>query len=398
MKSSVVRPLTGLALIVTICLIVALAVALFQGSFTKSVPVTVISERAGLVMNNDADVKMRGVDVGKVESIESRPDGTAALHLAMDPAQMHLIPSNVDVDIASTTVFGAKFVQMKPPENPSAEKLRPGQVIQSDSVTVEINTVFQQLVNVLDKIDPAKLNQTLGAIATAFNGRGEQFGQTLVDFNALLAKIDPSLPNLEADIEASAPTFNAYADAAPDLMSTIRSTTSVSNSIVDQEQNLDQFLVSAIGLADIGNEVIGGNREALADVLENLVPTAELLNLYKKSLWCGIGGLVPFAKSPPQFSGVMVSAGLTLGVERYRYPRDLPKVAASSGGRDYCKELHLPELEPGFVPPSIVGDVGANPSQYGNAGILLNSEGLKNWLFGPLDGPPRNTAQIGMPG
>ncbi|KUH96957.1 MCE-family protein [Mycolicibacterium acapulense] len=398
MKSSVVRPLTGLALIVTIVLIVALAVALFQGSFTKTVPVTVISERAGLVMNNDAEVKMRGVDVGKVESIETRPDGTAALHLAMDPAQMHLIPSNVDVDIASTTVFGAKFVQLKPPENPSAEKLRPGQVIQSGSVTVEINTVFQQLVNVLDKIDPAKLNQTLGAIATAFNGRGEQFGQTLVDFNELLAKIEPSLPNLEASIEASVPTFNAYADATSDLMSTIRSTTSVSNSIVDQEQNLDTFLVSAIGLADIGNEVIGGNREALGDVLENLVPTAELLNLYKKSLWCGIGGLVPFAKSAPQFSGVMVSAGLTLGVERYRYPGDLPKVAAKSGGRDYCKELGLPELPPEFVPPALVGDVGANPAQYGNAGILLNSEGLKNWLFGPLDGPPRNTAQIGMPG
>ncbi|KUI34757.1 MCE-family protein [Mycobacterium sp. IS-1590] len=398
MKSSVVRPLTGLALIVTIVLIVALAVALFQGSFTKTVPVTVISERAGLVMNNDAEVKMRGVDVGKVESIETRPDGTAALHLAMDPAQMHLIPSNVDVDIASTTVFGAKFVQLKPPENPSAEKLRPGQVIQSGSVTVEINTVFQQLVNVLDKIDPAKLNQTLGAIATAFNGRGEQFGQTLVDVNELLAKIEPSLPNLEASIEASVPTFNAYADATSDLMSTIRSTTSVSNSIVDQEQNLDTFLVSAIGLADIGNEVIGGNREALGDVLENLVPTAELLNLYKKSLWCGIGGLVPFAKSAPQFSGVMVSAGLTLGVERYRYPGDLPKVAAKSGGRDYCKELGLPELPPEFVPPALVGDVGANPAQYGNAGILLNSEGLKNWLFGPLDGPPRNTAQIGMPG
>ncbi|KUI41735.1 MCE-family protein [Mycobacterium sp. GA-1199] len=398
MKSSVVRPLTGLALIVTIVLIVALAVALFQGSFTKTVPVTVISERAGLVMNNDAEVKMRGVDVGKVESIETRPDGTAALHLAMDPAQMHLIPSNVDVDIASTTVFGAKFVQLKPPENPSADKLRPGQVIQSGSVTVEINTVFQQLVNVLDKIDPAKLNQTLGAIATAFNGRGEQFGQTLVDFNALLAKIDPSLPNLEASIEASVPAFNAYADAAPDLMTTIRSTTSVSNSIVDQEQNLDQFLVSAIGLADIGNEVIGGNREALGDVLENLVPTAELLNLYRKSLWCGIGGLIPFAKSPPQFSGVLVNAGLTLGVERYRYPGDLPKVAAKSGGRDYCQELGLPELPPEFVPPAIVGDVGSNPAQYGNAGILLNSEGLKNWLFGPLDGPPRNTAQIGMPG
>ena len=83
---------------------------------------------------------------------------------------------------------------------------------------VEINTVFQQLVHVLDKIDPAKLNETLGAIATAFDGRGEKFGKTLTDFNAFLAKIEPSLPNLSRDLEAAAPTLGAYADAAPDLV------------------------------------------------------------------------------------------------------------------------------------------------------------------------------------
>uniref|UniRef100_A0A5Q5CJE3 Virulence factor Mce family protein n=1 Tax=Mycobacterium sp. (strain JLS) TaxID=164757 RepID=A0A5Q5CJE3_MYCSJ len=398
MKGSAVRPLTGLALLVAIGLIIALAIGLFAGTFTRTVPVTVVSDRAGLVMNPDAEVKMRGVDVGRVETIERRPDGKAVLHLAMNPSQLHLIPSNVNVDIASTTVFGAKFVRFFPPEDPSPEKLRKGQVIEGQHVTVEVNTVFQQLVEVLDKIDPAKLNETLGAISSAFNGRGEKFGQTLVDLNAVLAKIEPSLPNLAHDIEASVPTLTAYGDAAPDLISAVQNTTQFSNTIVDQQQNLDEFLVSAIGLADIGNEVIGGNREALGDVLENLVPTAELLNTYKKSLWCGIGGLIPFAKSGPQYSGIMVSAGLTLGVERYRYPGDLPKVAAKSGGRDYCKELGLPELPPEFVPPMVVGDVGSNPAQYGNSGILLNSEGLKNWLFGPLDGPPRNTAQIGMPG
>ena len=36
--------------------------------------------------------------------------------------------------------------------------------------------------------------------------------------------------------------------------------------------------------------------------------------------------------------------------------------------------------------------------RYGNQGILLNSDGLKQFLFGPIDGPPRNTIQIGMPG
>lgn len=397
MNKNLVRPLAGLGMVVALLVILAVSIGLFAGKFTETVPVTVISDRAGLVMNPDAKVKMRGVQVGTVKSIDYRPDGTAALQLDMDPSQLPLIPENVNVDIASSTVFGAKFVQFEAPENPVGE-LRTGQVLRGDHVTVEINTVFQQLVNVLDAVDPLKLNETLGALSQAFSGRGEKFGQTLTDFNALLAELEPSLPNLSRDIEAAVPTLEAYGDAAPDLVSIFENTTTLGNSIVDEQENLDQFLISSIGLADLGNEVVGGNREALTNVLDVLVPTTQLLHDYRKSLWCGIGGLVPFAQSPPQFSGIFVSSGLTLGVERYRYPRDLPKVAAKSGGRDYCAELGLPEMPAEFVPPLIVGDVGSNPAQYGNSGILLNSEGLKNWLFGPLDGPPRNTAQIGMPG
>lgn len=396
--TSYVRPLAGLGLVVALLAIFALSVGLFRGSFTETVPVTVISDRAGLVMNPDAKVKMRGVQVGKVKSIEYRPDGTATLQLDMDPSQLHLIPSNVNVDIASSTVFGAKFVQLEAPPEPTAQPLGRDQVLRGDTVTVEINTVFQQLVQVFDKIDPVKLNETLGAIAQAFNGRGEQFGTTLSDFNALLAELEPSLPNLARDIEASVPALTAYGDAGQDLVSILENTSTFSNSIVEEQDNLDEFLVSATGLAELGNEVVGANRQGITDVMRLLVPTTDLLREYRKSLWCGIGGLVPFAKSPPQFSGVFVSAGLTLGVERYRYPGDLPKVAAKSGGRDYCAELGLPALPTEFVPPLVVGDVGSNPAQYGNSGILLNSEGLKNWLFGPLDGPPRNSAQIGMPG
>ena len=252
----------------------------------------------------------------------------------------------------------------------------------------------------LDKIDPAKLNETLGAIATAFNGRGEKFGQTLTDFNALLAKIEPSLPNLAHDIEASVPTFTAYGDAAPDLVSTIKNTTTVSNSIVDQQQNLDavpgQRNRSGRHRQRGGRrQPPGADRRRCTCSCRPPICSAE----YRDALRCGIGGLVAVREvAAAVLVDHRVSAGLTLGVERYRYPEDLPKVAAKSGGANYCEVLGLPDLPPNFVPPFIAGDVGSNPAQYGNQGILLNSDALKNWLFGPLDGPPRNTAQIGQPG
>ena len=398
MNSFTARALAGLATIVAIVAVVALAIALFRGDFTKTVPVTVVSDRAGLVMNPDAKVKMRGVEVGRVASIATRSDGHAVLKLDMNPSQLHLIPSNVGVDITSSTVFGAKFVDLLPPENPEAQRLHGGQVIEGRHVTTEINTVFERLVTVLDKIDPAKLSETLGAVATAFDGRGEKIGRSLEDFNAFLAKINPALPNLSHDIEASVGTFSAYADASPNLVNTLDNSIQLSNSIVDEQQHLDEFLVSSIGLADIGNEVIGGNRQALSDTMHVLVPTTELLGLYHEMLGCSIGGLVPFTKGINQYSHILFNASITLGVERYRWPEDLPKVAATTGGRSFCSELGLPDVPAEFRPPFIVSDTGSNPFKYGNQGMLLNSDGLKQWLFGPIGGPPRNSAMTGMPG
>lgn len=389
------RPLAGLATVVAVGLIIGLAIALFRGSFTKTEPVTLISDRAGLVMNPDAKVKMRGVQVGTVSSIEQRADGKAVLHLAMNPAQLQRIPGNVKADIASTTVFGAKYVQLVPPDNPSADRLRPGQTLQGEHVTVEMNTVFQQLTNVLDKIDPVKLNETLGALSAAFSGRGEAMGQSLVDFNAVLKKIEPSLPNLTNDIQSMAAVSQAYGDAAPDLMKTFDNTSRLSDSIVDEQKNLDNFLVSSIGLADVGNDVIGGNREAFSKTLNLLAPTTGLLNKYSPGLKCALQGMVIAKNQPPQPDpGVLVNVAFTLGIERYRYPSNLPKVAAKGGPN--C--MGLPNIGFGQKTKYLVVDTDANPWQYGNQGILLNSDGLKQLLFGPLDGPPRNTTQIGQPG
>lgn len=395
MSKSGLSALAGLATIVVLAAIVGVAVGLFQGAFTPSVPVTVLSPRAGLVMNADAKVKLRGVQVGKVASIESRPNGQAALHLAMDPSQLHLIPANVLVDIASTTVFGAKFVELVPPADPAPQRLHAGETLDSQHVTVEVNTVFQELTSVLAKVDPTKLNETLGAIASALNGRGHRIGEMLSDLDSFLAKQDPSLPRLSHDLAVFPLVANAYADAASDLTKTVADATKVSRTVVDEQQNLDAFLISTIGLADIGNDVVGGNRQRLTDVLHMLVPTTNLTNEYHQALWCSIAGGAQQVKAPPLADpGIKILFELEWGAERYRYPSNLPKVAATGGPQ--CRDL--PNVPPDVAPPYLVTDVGSNPWQYGNQQLLINSDALKQLLYGPIDGPPRNSLQIGQPG
>ncbi|WP_081491066.1 MCE family protein [Mycolicibacterium phlei] len=391
------RPLVGLISILAVAAVFLLAANMFRGGFAETVPVTVISQRAGLVMNPDAKVQVRGVQVGRVAEIEALPTGQAAIHLAIDPKRLDAIPANALVDIASPTVFGAKQVQFVFPENPSPESLRPGQVIEAQHVMVEVNTVFEQLTSVLSSVEPTKLNATLGAIAQAMAGRGERLGQMLSDLNSYLATIEPSLPALRADLQTAPRVLNAYADAATDFVDIADNAARISDSIVDETDNLDAALVSVIGLADVGTEVVGQNRDPLAEVTRLLVPTTDLLNKYNQALWCALAGMVEAAGRPPlKQPGVMVLTGFLWAQQRYRYPMDLPKAGATGGPQ--C--TGLPKMPFEGVPPYVVADTGTNPWRRTYPGIILNADIIKQIMFPDTEtsGPPRNTAQIGQPG
>jgi phospholipid/cholesterol/gamma-HCH transport system substrate-binding protein len=146
--------------------------------------------------------------------------------------------------------------------------------------------------------------------------------------------------------------------------------------------------------------VVGSNRQALTDVLHLLVPTTDLTNKYNPALTCALQGLMMLNNSPPlPRAGVVTSTAFLFGVERYRYPTNLPKVSATAADPQFlCDSQKLPRLPVDWSPPFLVEDVGANPAQYGNPGILLNADGLKQLLYGPIAGPPRNIDQIGQPG
>ncbi|MDT5223992.1 MAG: phospholipid/cholesterol/gamma-HCH transport system substrate-binding protein, partial [Mycobacterium sp.] len=238
-------------------------------------------------------------------------------------------------------------------------------------------------------------NESLGALAKAFSGRGPQLGQSFSDLDSFLANLEPSLPALSHDLAVLPAVSNAYADAAPDLVRTVANANRISQTIVDEQHNLDALLISAIGLADIGNDVLSTNRRSLTNVMHLLVPTLDLTNEYHEALTCGLAGLVRITHNPPLSEpSINITASLTWGAERYRYPANLPKVAATGGPR--C--LGLPQLPFNSPPPQLITDIGANPLVYGNQQLLINSDLLKQLLYGPIQGPPRNSAQVGMPG
>ncbi|BCI85654.1 hypothetical protein NIIDMKKI_08600 [Mycobacterium kansasii] len=88
-------------------------------------------------------------------------------------------------------------------------------------------------------------------------------------------------------------------------------------------------MISSIGLADMGNDVIGGNRQALTDVLHLLVPTTNLTNEYHQALYCGLAGSLVNLHAPPLPTPACWCWSVSSGGRTISLPGQL-----AEGGRD----------------------------------------------------------------
>src|SRR4051794_37352051 len=103
--------LAGAVLLVIFAVILVFVWLTFRGYLTKNDQLTLLSGRAGLVLDPGAKVTLNGVQIGQVKSInavESGGEPKAQLVLNVNPKYVELIPANVDIQISATTVFGNK--------------------------------------------------------------------------------------------------------------------------------------------------------------------------------------------------------------------------------------------------------------------------------------------------
>jgi phospholipid/cholesterol/gamma-HCH transport system substrate-binding protein len=345
-----------------------LTVLLFNGTLRESVPLTLVSDRAGLVMENGAKVKLRGVQVGEVTSIgadTAAGNDLSKLDLKMDPGPFRYLPSNVEAEIKSSTAFGAKYVDLiVPPEGASSKPLTPGAVLHSRNVTVEVNTVFENLQSVVHSIDPAKLNSVLSAIAESVRGKGERIGQAITDANNVLLTVNPRMPTVRQDWQLFGKTAEAYSDAAQDILSILDSFSTTSTTISTNAKSLDALLLSAVGFSQSGINTIGGNQSNLVRAINILDPTTALFMKYSPTYKCLFQGAQWFLDHGGRDAlggngkSVIMDAGLLMGDDPYRYPDNLPITNAKGGpgGKPSCGSL--PDVSKNFPVKYLVTDTG----------------------------------------
>jgi phospholipid/cholesterol/gamma-HCH transport system substrate-binding protein len=359
------RTSVRLAAAVLAGLMVAFAVLTYlsyTAAFTSTDTVTVSSPRAGLVMDKGAKVKYRGVQIGKVEAIDYAGD-QARLKLSIDSDDMHFIPSNATVRIAGNTIFGAKSVEFVPPQHPSPTSLRPDAHVAASAVALEVNTLFQSLIDLLHKIDPVELNGTLSALAEGLRGHGDDLGDTLSGLNTLARQANPKLPTLQQDFRKAAVVTNVYGDAAPDLTTIVDNLPTIDRTVVDQQHNLNDTLLATIGLANNAYDALAPAQQDFIDAINRLRAPIKVAHDYSPEFGCFFAGVERGIKEFAPLLGVrkaglFTSSSFVLGAPSYTYPESLPIVNASGGPN--CRGLpDIPTKQTGgsfFRSPFLVTD------------------------------------------
>jgi phospholipid/cholesterol/gamma-HCH transport system substrate-binding protein len=352
-----------LILVVVFAVLVWLTWALFAGTLKDEVPVTLTSDRAGLVMETNAKVKMRGVQVGRVSGITGGKE-PVVLKLDIDRDQIKFIPANVEAQIRATTVFGAKFVDLVYPDDPSPQRLAENQVLKSRNVSTEVNTVFQNVVSVLNQIDTAKLNSTLAALAEGVRGQGEKIGQATTDANQVLLQLNPRSDTIRADWQALKGFNDAYSGAAQNILTVLNAASTTSATITSHTKQLDALLLATIGLSNSGISLLAPNQANLIKAINVLEPTTNLLYKYNPEYTCLLMGAKTLLDTggyeAPGGNGrtLVLDVGLSLGDDPYHYPNNLPVIGAKGGpgGKPGCGSL--PDVAKNWPVRNLVTNTG----------------------------------------
>jgi phospholipid/cholesterol/gamma-HCH transport system substrate-binding protein len=358
----------------------------YTAAFSSTDTVTVTAPRAGLVMERDGKVKYRGIQIGKVKNVNYSGD-QAQLMLAINSNELNFIPANAAVHIASSTIFGAKSVEFIPPKSPSATSLRPGARVQASAVSLEVNTLFQSLIDLLHKIDPVELNGTLTALAEGLQGHGNDLGALLSGLNTLTRQANPKLPTLQQDFGKTAMVANIYADAAPDLVTVFNNTPTIARTIVDEQDNLNAALLATIGLSNNAYDTLAPAEQNLIDAIKRLRAPLKVAGDYSPEFGCLFAGIDRGIKEFAPLIGVrkaglFTSSSFILGAPSYTYPESLPIVNASGGPN--CRGLpDIPTKQTGgswYRAPFLVTDNAYIPYEPFTE-MQVDAPSTLQWLF-----------------
>jgi len=259
-----VDALIGVGYLVAVTGFVAASVLTYDRFFVPSVDVQLTTDTLGSAMQKGSDVKLNGVPVGKVSQIESVADG-AVLTLQIDPDTAKKLPTTTTARLLPKTLFGERYVALQLADGYGTGGLDNGDSIDQDrsAEAAEFDEVMDELLPLLQSIQPAKLQAALGELATMLRGNGAELGDTFAAWGDYLTKLQPQVPEMADDLAKLGEFADVYADAVPDLLAALDNFTTPARTAVKERATLAETYARVIGAADTARGWVSHNEDTI---------------------------------------------------------------------------------------------------------------------------------------
>ena len=217
------------------------------------------------------------------------------------------------------------------------------------TTAIELETVLDDLLPLLRTIQPAKLNATLNALATALEGRGERLGENLELVDGYFTRLNPQLPAIKEDISGLADVTRIYADAAPDLVRMLRNFSVTTNTIRAKADAYAGFLAGTAGFATTTRQLLEENEDRIIQLAAVGRPILGVLAEYSPEYPCLLQGL---AQSNDFIGDTFANGELHITLEVTKARKGVPAGRGARLGREPRPAL-LRAAEPA---PALAGE------------------------------------------
>jgi virulence factor Mce-like protein len=191
-------------------------VRLANGDFAGDYKLNGTFPRAGEGLHPGSAVVFRGVQVGRVSTI-SLYQNQAQVTLLIDPS--FKVPATSTATIQPVNLFGAEQVSISSPHGNSdaGPYLAPGATFPHAQSSDELGDLFAAATPLLNQIDTNQLSTFLGELAQASQGEGPKIAAGIDAGTQLAGLLDRTLNAQILALDSFAKFTNALAPAAGDL-------------------------------------------------------------------------------------------------------------------------------------------------------------------------------------
>ena len=227
-----------------------------------------------------ANVTYRGTQIGKVESVVPTETGARA---TMSIDSDIKIPADASANVHSVSAIGEQYLDLVSTGNPG-QYLSDGATITQSSVPSEVGPALDSANQGLAVLPKEKIDALLTETSQAVGGLGPALQRLVDSTTAIASDFKDNLGPVNDIINNSTPIIDSQVNSGDAISQWAANLNTITSQTAEQDQALRSGIQQAAPTADQLNEVFGGVRDSLPQLLANTAIVADMLKRYHKGL------------------------------------------------------------------------------------------------------------------